>query len=603
MSVPTFAALLSEHLTRAGISDTELARSIGVRRQTVFRWKEGLVERPRSREDVLRCAQKLRLTAEERDLLLLAAGFAPEELSTEILREALPSEEGATTTDEDDPNSVDEPDAGNDEEESTEDNGAPIVEQGTPATRTEPVVSNTPMHEMASDALPRGASDMAVTVPPATPSRWLATVRAGLLTNTRYGALGVLAVLGLFVLLVWRTLPARITPAEPVATEPVVQMTLNPPRATATAAFPANYPTAESGAMLLIVAPFDGYTVNEQYNVAGRIQEALATEIANAGLISTTIEIWPEQIRSESYLREVLSASQATLVIWGEYDSGRVRVNLNGPTDIAQQRDFELSSPTELITTITNTLPKEIRILALVTLGRLLRNQGEPVAAATALSRALSLEPGDAKTRALINFYLGHLAEGSRDLRGLNQAIDYYTRALAENPLLYDAQYNLGTVYLNRSYLYPADDGKIRSDLDSAIEALSTVIGVRPASLPSHFNRGVARYERQQGTDLADAYDDFSYVIAVDAKNSRAYFHRALTTIRSGEGQHWVADFEQTLALAPTYYPAHNGLCWGYALAQEPEKALSHCDEAVAQDPTGASRDSRAIVYAQLERY
>ncbi|MCB0182979.1 MAG: helix-turn-helix domain-containing protein, partial [Caldilineaceae bacterium] len=376
MSVPTFAALLSEHLTRAGISDTELARSIGVRRQTVFRWKEGLVERPRSREDVLRCAQKLRLTAEERDLLLLAAGFAPEELSTEILREALPSEEGATTTDEDDPNSVDEPDAGNDEEESTEDNGAPIVEQGTPATRTEPVVSNTPMHEMASDALPRGASDMAVTVPPATPSRWLATVRAGLLTNTRYGALGVLAVLGLFVLLVWRTLPARITPAEPVATEPVVQMTLNPPRATATAAFPANYPTAESGAMLLIVAPFDGYTVNEQYNVAGRIQEALATEIANAGLISTTIEIWPEQIRSESYLREVLSASQATLVIWGEYDSGRVRVNLNGPTDIAQQRDFELSSPTELITTITNTLPKEIRILALVTLGRLLRNQG-----------------------------------------------------------------------------------------------------------------------------------------------------------------------------------------------------------------------------------
>ncbi|MCB0112282.1 MAG: tetratricopeptide repeat protein, partial [Caldilineaceae bacterium] len=498
--------------------------------------------------------------------------------------EALPSEEGATTTTVDDPDIVAEPNVGNDEEERTEDDGAPgdlspaqalggasLVEQSMPATRTEPTVTSSSVHDMASGALPRDASDMTVALPPAMPSRWRAMVRAGWLRNSRYGALGVLAVLALFVLLVWRTLPARIIPVEPVATEPVVQMTLNPPRVTATAAFPLNFPSAEPGAMLLVVAPFDGYTVNEQYNVAGRIQEALATEIANAGFISTTIEIWPEKNRSDSYLREVLSASQATLVIWGEYDSGRVRVNLNGPTDIAQQRDFELSSPTELITTITNTLPKEIRILALVTLGRLLRNQGEPVAAATALSRALSLEPGDAKTRALINFYLGHLAEGSRDLRGLNRAIDYYTRALAENPLLYDAQYNLGTVYLNRSYLYPADDAKIRSDLDSAIEALSTVIGVRPASLPSHFNRGVARYERHQGTDLADAYDDFSYVIAVDAKNSRAYFHRALTTIRSGEGQHWVADFEQTLALAPTYYPAHNGLCWGYALAQEPE--------------------------------
>ena len=63
MSVPTFSALLTEHLNRAGISDSELARSIGVRRQTVFRWKEGLVERPRAREDVLRCASKLRLTA------------------------------------------------------------------------------------------------------------------------------------------------------------------------------------------------------------------------------------------------------------------------------------------------------------------------------------------------------------------------------------------------------------------------------------------------------------------------------------------------------------------------------------------------------------
>jgi len=38
-------------------------------------------------------------------------------------------------------------------------------------------------------------------------------------------------------------------------------------------------------------------------------------------------------------------------------------------------------------------------------------------------------------------------------------------------------------------------------------------------------------------------------------------------------------------------------------LAQDAATALPYCDEAVANDKTGASRDSRAIVYTQLGRY
>lgn len=74
----SFGALLTEYMTRTGISDSEMARHLGVSRQTIFRWKEGMTARPRVREDVLKCADRLRLTAEERDALLLAAGFAPE---------------------------------------------------------------------------------------------------------------------------------------------------------------------------------------------------------------------------------------------------------------------------------------------------------------------------------------------------------------------------------------------------------------------------------------------------------------------------------------------------------------------------------------------
>ena len=76
----TFAEVLSSYVQRAGISDTELARTVGVSRQTIFRWREGLTGRPNNREDVLAIAEKLRLLPEERDHLLLVAGFRPEDL-------------------------------------------------------------------------------------------------------------------------------------------------------------------------------------------------------------------------------------------------------------------------------------------------------------------------------------------------------------------------------------------------------------------------------------------------------------------------------------------------------------------------------------------
>ncbi len=75
----SFGELLNEYLRRLGVSDSERARTVGGSRQTIFRWREGRTGRPRRREDVLVIVEKLRLTAEERDKLLLAAGFRPEE--------------------------------------------------------------------------------------------------------------------------------------------------------------------------------------------------------------------------------------------------------------------------------------------------------------------------------------------------------------------------------------------------------------------------------------------------------------------------------------------------------------------------------------------
>ncbi|MCJ7825546.1 MAG: helix-turn-helix domain-containing protein, partial [Anaerolineales bacterium] len=74
----SFSELLSMFAERAGMSDAELARRLGISRQTIFRWREGETQRPRHREDVVRLADKLRLVPEERDQLFIAAGFPPE---------------------------------------------------------------------------------------------------------------------------------------------------------------------------------------------------------------------------------------------------------------------------------------------------------------------------------------------------------------------------------------------------------------------------------------------------------------------------------------------------------------------------------------------
>jgi len=77
----SFAELLTLYIKQAGITDTELARAIGVSRQTIFRWREGLTGRPNSREDVIAIAKKLRLSPVERDALLLAGGFRPDDIA------------------------------------------------------------------------------------------------------------------------------------------------------------------------------------------------------------------------------------------------------------------------------------------------------------------------------------------------------------------------------------------------------------------------------------------------------------------------------------------------------------------------------------------
>ncbi len=591
MNLPTFSQLLSVYMHRSGISDSELARSIGVRRQTIFRWKEGLVERPRAREDVLRCATKLRLNDEERDRLLLAAGFAPELGLPDAPHEPL----AATYATPPDPSAIETQDiltlAGDvaDAASAPEQPISPLVNH--PLTAQPPMAATATNMSVAASLSPHdGWFSRALTRAQRSGSHWaLWPVTAGVLALLLFG-------------LVWaRNMPLFDSPT-PTPPPPATVVLHAPPLGTPATSTP--FPVAVEGETLLLVAQFTGYTTNERYNVAGRISEELTSQITMAELISTTVLVWPEEISNTARASQLLAATNATLIIWGEYDSGRVRVNLETRTaGERQKRDFTLTSADDLVTTINSTVPNEIRVVALIALGRLLRDQQATAAASAVFQRALALNPEDQAVKAKLNFYLGYLAEQGTQLSDLNRAITYYTRATELDHQLYVAYYNRGTVQIRRFELQPNDEALLTETLTAAIADLGHVINYRATYLDAYLNRAIAYYGRDEADDMAAALQDLNRLLGLKADNADAYYTRGLVRIRAGEEVQWVEDFQQTLALQPAHVGAISGLCWGYTLAQQAATAIPYCDQATALDTTGASRDSRAIAYAQLGRY
>lgn len=631
MNLPTFGQLLAEYMSRSGISDSELARSIGVRRQTIFRWKEGLVERPRSRDDVLQCAKKLRLTDDERDHLLLAAGFAPEQLGPGVLREQ-PSAQPVVLS-APPPASQPAPDA--ETPSLTDDIQEPAgaaVEQAVAeaASRLLPLV--TPLAEPAHSGTP-GATPLAPlaaaehgasvpqpatrdTSPPTLPPLFNTVLHLLASRRLRWWPLAVAFLVVGLLGLVWARSVSVWQPATPTPALPATVVLHPPPQTT-----PTPQPTAlvaREGETLLLIAQFKGYTPNAIYNVAGRISEELEQQLVTAGLISTTVRSWPEEILTTVHARALLTATNATILIWGEYDSGRVRVNLEARDPKASNHhDFNLTPHDELVTTINEIVPKGIRDTALLALGTLAHDQGKyPIAvgrrlsdlgnyqaATTVFQHALDLKPNEPATAALLNFYLGYLTAKTEQVSDYERAIAYYSRALALNDGLYTALYNRGTLSIKLAQKAPANETLIVEKLNAAIADLTIVITTQPNYVDAYLNRGIAYYERDAPDDMPAALADFDHVIAAKPDYARAYYSRGLAHIRHGQGLYWVADFEKVLRLQPTYTDAVSGLCWGYVLAQQAEKAMTYCEQAVKHDQTGASRDSRAIAYAQRGRY
>ncbi len=445
-----FGQLLTKYMRRIGITDAELARAIGVRRQTIFRWKEGLTARPRHREDVVRCASKLRLTPQERDEFLLAAGFAPQEPVS------LPSA---------------------------------IVEAEAPTLKVRR-------------------------------PRW------GLLVAT-------FALIILAAFIVWN-LARKANERRQLA--PVVP--------------------AAPGETLVLVSQFANYSERVGYNVAGRIREALQEELEGEALADSRVAVWAQPLTDRDEAVGVGQEYGATLVIWGEYDSGRVLANFTLPSEQEAVRTVrQVTTPADLSAVINTELPTTARWVALISLGQVHYAADQYEQALATFERALNYPSGDESALASAYFALGYIysLQGDPD-----QAIAYYTRAIEQNP-------SLASAYNNRGVAYLGQGGE--GNLQRAISDFGQAIELVPTFAAAYLNRGLAYFA------LGEAYDEQS-----------------------------LADLQQAQTLQPDAPGPNNALCWELSLLGQPEDALPYCETAVATDSTALSRDSRGLTYALLDR-
>ena len=567
----TFADLLTAYMDRTGIGDAELARRIPVSRPTLLRWKEGVTARPRYREDIVRCAEILRLTDDETAELLLAAGFSPEA--------APPPSESL------------EP--------------APAV--------TEPA----PSPDDAATGLFRR-------------NFWITGVAAPLLVIAAIAALVALRLRDDTV-----------------------------------------YPAAVGDESLIVLAPFVNYTAGGQgFNVVGRLRSAIDAEVREAQLASVRTVEWPREIDSEQAAEDAGRRSDAALVIWGEYDSGRVIARFTVPrsrtTLHAQQIVDIASSPAELPATINIGLTEEVRHVALLTLGQLYLEQDYFDRAKTVLVHALDPPPSEPAALANLRFLLGRAYMGG-DLADYDEAVWLFTQVLAVQPNSVEALNGRALAYLARSR--PGDS-------DLAVHDLVRATTVSPERAASSLNLAVAYLERGAGGDVDRALTSLNEALAVDSEYASAYVNRAgayiargapgdvaralddieealdiepdlasayltrgnafLARGESGDAELAIAELSRAIELAPDSPEAHfnrglvyselehwsasltdlrrardldprrlvynSTLCLQLAVAGDPDEAMPYCDQAVAADPGGLSRDGRGLANALLGR-
>ena len=348
----------------------------------------------------------------------------------------------------------------------------------------------------------------------------------------------------------------------------------------------SSVPIAAPGESLLVVAPFVNYTAGQQgFNVRGRIKAEIDRQIVEAGLAGVRTADWPEEIESEDAALEAARRSGATIVIWGEYDSGRVRAILTVPEAqreaIGQSVVDIASSPAELPTIINLDLAGEVRSIALLTLGQLYLERQDFDTAKLVFIQALDQPPVDPAALASLWYRLGRAYQGG-DLADLDEAISLFSKALAVYPQSVDVYSSRGLSYLERGR-----DG----DASRAIADLTQAMAIAPEAVSAHINRAVAFMERDQTGDLRQALTDLNRALGLEPESAGALVNRAVVYTRRnapGDIDRAFEDLERAIEVQPdcaAAYANRGNVYLQRGLDGDLERSLDEFTRAIEIDP------------------
>ncbi len=355
--------------------------------------------------------------------------------------------------------------------------------------------------------------------------------------------------------------------------EQVVQAASEEPSASPALSASAS-PKSRPGEEKIVIAKFARYVASAAYNVGGRLRAALEEEMKAGFLPGSTIELLSEEVRDEVEAQAVAQNTNASIVIWGEYDSGRVLAHFTVPglRDNVEQSTVEqpIANPSDLTATINTALPHEVRLLALLTFAQLYENADETEQAQDTLTEALTPRPDQSDTLAMLYFRMGFLNQ-VHERPNPDKALHYYTLAAVYSP-------DSPTPYFNRGLVYASQD-----DLDSAIADYTESL-VRNARDPSVLgSRGIAYLNRKRPGDVIRAVDDLSKSIALDDTVSESFYARGLAYFNMGEGfyEDALTDLMRSHEFRPDDPDSNRAVCWILIIAEQAEDAIPYCDVAV----------------------
>ncbi len=122
---------------------------------------------------------------------------------------------------------------------------------------------------------------------------------------------------------------------------------------------------------------------------------------------------------------------------------------------------------------------------------------------------------------------------------------------------------------------------------------------MQPDDPSGYNNRGSAYFYLGGADNLQRALADFDRAVALAPDDPTGYYNRGLAYIRLDDGARWRADLER--ALAQGHPGAHEALCWGYSLSEDPTAAVDHCLEALKAGAAGPL-ENLGVAYARIGR-